>query len=138
MLTATVKLEAIGDGIEDLADSFDRFSKDLGFDVQGKGRKPRYWVARIAGTDARYGFRRQFMRGHKDYSEANSVGTRGVFVFYMLGLGLYEIKEPLSWRSSRQYFALVDEEGVLTEVHEERAREIAERLDEEERWSEEI
>jgi len=36
----------------------------------------RAWCAEIAGFDPKYGLKRIFLRGHKDYSEANGCGTR--------------------------------------------------------------
>jgi hypothetical protein len=42
------------------------------------------WVAEIKGSDPRYGLAREFLRGIRDYSRANSVRTRGVFETYEL------------------------------------------------------
>ncbi len=72
--------------------------------VYGVG-KPRNWVARITGLDDRYGFKREFVPGYKDYITANSIGSRGVTVTYMLEeMHIYEVSSPISWRSLDRYY----------------------------------
>jgi len=63
------------------------------FELGGTHLSP--WVARIVGTDSRYGFVREFVNAQKDYSQANSVGSRGIFLHYFLEPGLYEINHRL-------------------------------------------
>lgn len=67
----------------------------------------RPWVARIGGLCPQYEFVRQFADGHKDYREANGTGSRGVWVYYELPPGLYEVQEPQQ-RRHRRYFARVE------------------------------
>jgi len=58
---------------------------------------PTPWVARVRGG------RLRFVKPHKDFSEANSSGSRGVLKVWMLRQGTtYEINETFpSGRSSR-------------------------------------
>ena len=42
---------------------------------------------------------------HKDYSKSNSVGSRGVFAFFLLEEGkIYEIMSPQSWANTDHYY----------------------------------
>jgi hypothetical protein len=65
------------------------------------------WIARIVGLDSRYTFKREFLRGQKDYSRANSIGSRGVYLYYPLKAGVYEVNERLTWKKARRYFVRV-------------------------------
>ena len=67
----------------------------------------RPWVARITGFDDEYGYKREFMRGRWDYTNASSTGRRGIFVYYALEPGLYQVHERISWKHSKRYFILV-------------------------------
>ncbi len=60
------------------------------------------WVARIAGTDPRWGLKREFLSGIRDYSGSNSVGTRGIETTFELEDGIYEINIPKSWKNTRR------------------------------------
>jgi hypothetical protein len=76
------------------------------------------WVARLTGPDPLYGFIREFLRGQKDYSRANGTGSRGVYVYYPLRPGIYEVHKRLNWRKTRRYFIRV--EGTeITEISRE-------------------
>lgn len=79
----------------------------------------RPWVARLTGLDARFGFARTFQRGQKDYSEANSVGSRGVYLHFPLEMGLYEVFALVTWTRSRRYFIRVDADAAITEISKE-------------------
>jgi hypothetical protein len=81
--------------------------------------RPRPWVARITGRDERYGYARQFMDFQRDYSRANSTGSRGVYLCYALPPGVYQVKQFLSWRSCRRYFCRVEPDGTLSEITQE-------------------
>lgn len=75
---------------------------------RGKGLPNRYWVAEITGLCGRYGYERRFLPYKKDYSRANSVGTRGVYAYYILDEGpVYEVSSPVSWRNTDRYFCRV-------------------------------
>ncbi len=69
----------------------------------------RPWVARIEGRDETYGLKRTFMDGQIDYSQTNSVGSRGVYLYFALLDGIYEVNERTSWRHVRRYFIRVAE-----------------------------
>lgn len=62
------------------------------------GSKP--WIARITGTDPKFGLARQFVDGVADYSRANRPKTRGVYFFFTLDDGVYEVKGGASWGSA--------------------------------------
>lgn len=97
-----VTVEAIGD---DLAQA----GRVFGF-------KPRNWAAQIFGSNGRGGWVRSFLTGSRDYSRANSKGSRGIMVSYILEQGpIYEIRAPLTWSSSDRYFARVMD-NVLTRM----------------------
>lgn len=71
------------------------------------------WVAQITGRDRKYGLKREFVRGQKDYTEANSVGSRGVFVLYILEkCRIYEVAKLTKWNKPERYFFRLDEDGI--------------------------
>lgn len=70
------------------------------------------WVAEVTGPDEKYGLARTFLRGKMDYSKANSKGSRGIFVEYVLDPGkIYEVKSQETWRRAWLYFCTVDGEN---------------------------
>jgi hypothetical protein len=84
----------------------------------------RQWVAEIVGTDTRYKWRRHFLRGYKDYALANGIGSRGVYVFYILESGhIYEVKDPQSWKHCDRYFCRVTDDGDIEKIAEKEVRE---------------
>lgn len=87
-LLASLRLEAIGDNLPRAA----------------RATRSRPWVARIVGIDERFGLAREFVRGQKDYRDANSVGSRGVYYYYLLEPGVYEVCSPESWQRTERYF----------------------------------
>lgn len=60
------------------------------------------WVARITGTDAKFGFCREFVDGIADYSRSNRPRTRGVYYHFELSDGVYEVKGGTSWGSAEK------------------------------------
>ncbi|MBF6592642.1 MAG: hypothetical protein IVW57_19200 [Ktedonobacterales bacterium] len=82
----------------------------------------RPWVARLTGIDARFGFAREFQHGQKDYSQANGVGSRGVYLCYALTDGVYEVHDRVTWQRSRRYFVRVAGSTVTEIDREEVAR----------------
>ncbi len=76
------------------------------------GEKPacpsRAWVARVR-IDANGWVDRDFLRPDVvDYSDANSVGSRGVYKRYWLEERVYyEVSSPQSWRGVNRYFCEV-------------------------------
>ncbi len=113
-MRAVLKLERIGDNQFALRrakaqNKVDRSVREPSFEWHGQ----RAWVARLAGYDLVYGFRREFMRGQVDYSEANSTGSRGIFEYFPLPPGIYEVNEPMSWKYCRRYFCRVEGETIV-------------------------
>lgn len=76
------------------------------------------WVARIVGTCDRYGLDREFVRPHRDYRDASISLRSGLYHWYFLDDGYYEIRAVLSCTRRRRYFARVVN-GLITEVERE-------------------
>lgn len=75
---------------------------------------PSSWVAEITGTDTKYKFKRQFLPFKKDYSRANSVGSRGVYANYILESGhVYDIKD-----NKERYYCQVLNDGQIVRMTE--------------------
>lgn len=84
------------------------------------GIKKNYWVAKICGIDKKFGYAREFVRGKTDYRNANSKGSRGVCVYFILDSGcIYEILQPITWIRSKRWFGLVDDNGDIIEIDKE-------------------
>ncbi len=67
------------------------------------------WVAEITGKDDRFGFKREFLRFKKDYSEANSKGSRGVMAVYTLNdFSFYEVKD-----NKKRYFCKLEDWNIV-------------------------
>lgn len=81
------------------------------------------YVARIAGLTAR-NFRREFVRGRIDYAHANSIGSRGVMLHYLLAPGIYETREHRSWSRTETYYIMIDAIGAKEYVSRDEAREL--------------
>jgi hypothetical protein len=66
------------------------------------------WVAKITGLDPKFGVAREFLHGVRDYSRANSVGSRGIETGWVITEpGIYERNIPTSWKNTdRSYFEL--------------------------------
>lgn len=78
--------------------------------------RPLPWVARIDGTDPRWGFRREFVRGVHDYTYGEEHHSRGVWLYFFLPPGLYEVYRPVSWKHEERYFVRVDGQGNLHRI----------------------
>jgi hypothetical protein len=79
------------------------------------GPIPRRWVAEITGPDRKWKYARSFCRFKKDYSRANSKGSRGVYAIYCLdGSKYYEVNE---WK--RRFFCKVRDWKVVEVTKEE-------------------
>lgn len=76
----------------------------------------RPWVAKLTGLDRRGGFKREFVHWQTcDFSQANSIGSRGIYAYYTLDDGIYEINKRTSWTKARRYFVRV-ENTVIIEI----------------------
>lgn len=113
-MRAVLRIELIGDDFfwhqrRNLL-SFDQWlrqAKRFGYD------KSNSWVARITGLDEKYGFKREFLRPTRDYSQANSTGSRGIFAYYILPSGIYEVNHRESWKRIRRYFCRVEGTEII-------------------------
>lgn len=92
-----------------ISGGMERYGDYLGLD------QSRPWVARLTGFDEECTLAREFVRGQKDYSQSNSTGSRGVYVYYPLKTGVYEVNERTSWTRVRRYFLHVEREEI-TEI----------------------
>ncbi len=85
----------------------------------GKGLPNRYWVAEITGLSKKYKYERNFLSCKKDYTKANSTGTRGIYAYYTLEENkLYEVKDPKSWGRTERYFCII-QDGELVKLEQE-------------------
>lgn len=105
-LLTSIRLEAIDD------DSAWRRKRGVQY-VQDIRPVRRPWVAKLGGLCSTYEFQRHFMDAKKDYREANKRGNRGVWWYYCLPEGLYEIFELLSSTKDRRYFARVVDQKLV-------------------------
>jgi hypothetical protein len=73
------------------------------------------WVAEITGFRSRgSGFHRRFLTAKRDYTNANSRGTRGIEFFWELESGpVYEAHWPKNWSKSDRAYLIVDADGVV-------------------------
>jgi hypothetical protein len=117
-MRAVLQLELIGDNYYAYKQYAERLNERYERDVYLRGMarpelKP--WVARILGPDPKYGFKREFIHGQRDYTFSNSVGSRGIYEYFALTPGIYEVNERLTWKRARRYFVRV--EGTeITEI----------------------
>lgn len=92
----------------------------LGDAVFGKNPFPKGWICEITGFCSKYKYKRNFLKGKYDYSRANSKGSRGIFVEYILeSKKIYEIKEDTSWSREERYFCKVNKNGDIIKMEEE-------------------
>jgi hypothetical protein len=77
------------------------------------------WVAELTGFSKQHRYRRLFLRGQKDYTQANSMGSRGVYEHFLLEPGrVYEVYARLTWHRSDRYFCRVDADGGVERIDE--------------------
>lgn len=119
-MKAILKLEAIGDDMHATFDLFRGIANDamprLG-DVTFGAAPGRPWVAEILGPGPAYTHARRFVRAKKDYSKANSKGSRGVYLWYVLESGhVYEVNERKTWSTTERYFVRVADDGGIVRV----------------------
>ena len=82
--------------------------------------RPRAWVARIVGPCPRFGLAREFLSFNRDYAEANSLGSRGVYQWYELEEGgVFEVNAPLSWKHADRYFCRSERGKVVRMTRDE-------------------
>lgn len=87
-----------------------------------KAARNRAWVAIVTEFDVNKVYGRKFLDGLKDYSQANRVGSRGVYKYYALKSGIiYEISSPTK-KGAERYLAVVDGDVLKRMTNEEALR----------------
>jgi len=82
--------------------------------------RPKPWVARITGKDPRWKYKREFLAGVYDYSRVTTRRAgRGIYLYFFLAPGIYELFAPISWKHEMRYFARVNSDGELVKITEE-------------------
>jgi hypothetical protein len=115
-MKTTLKLEAIGDNT---ARAIAGWKRLLGDELMGDIKVDRPWVAKLTGLFASGKFQHDFLRGNKDYTDANSKGSRGVYFWFTLESGdYYEVNDLQTWKRTERYFCKVTEEGEIEIVDE--------------------
>lgn len=107
-----IELELRGDDVGQLGKMYASIGNDItpGLGTSIFSIPPSAWIAEITGTDPKYKFKREFLRYKKDYSRANSVGSRGVYANYILESGkIYDIKE----HKDRFYCTVTDNGNIV-------------------------
>lgn len=121
-MKALLRLEIIGDDTNRLMKFYKNIFNDcipgLGDFVIGK-TPPSCWVAKIIGFDDKYKYSRCFLKSKKDYTHANSKGSRGVYAEYILESGvIYEVYEKVSHKRAVRYFCTVSDAGDIIQLSE--------------------
>lgn len=83
------------------------------------GSRPKPWVAHLTGLDSHFGFAREFVRGVYDYTYATKSGLHGVYLYFAIPPGLYEVYWPISWKHEYRGFRRVDEFGNVHDIERE-------------------
>ena len=66
------------------------------------------WVKRVIGIAPRK-LIEEYIEGYTDYSQANSVGSRGGFINYLLQEGdIYHVSSPRNFKHRDTYFCRVE------------------------------
>lgn len=95
--------------------------------------RPRPWVARLIALDSRWIFRREFVKGVPDYSVARKSGGRGIYFYFALAPGFYEVYRPVSWNERRdeRFFIRVTEQGDVIDISKQEVIECLKNMDSE-------
>jgi len=87
--------------------------KAMGLDLPIVGLKPRAYVGQIMGHDGRR-FLLAYLQGNRDYARANSRGSRGIYISYLLAHGpIYKVSAPISWSTTDRYFCRVENGSIV-------------------------
>lgn len=125
-MKASLRIEAVGDYMNERQRETVRtiVTDSNGFGTLQDNAKKRYWCAEIIGFNEKFGYDRKFVRAKKDYADSNSIGSRGVFVYYTLDSGkVYEVLHPYNWKKSSRYFCIVSDDGEIVKISEEELKE---------------
>jgi hypothetical protein len=115
-MKAILEIELRGDDTVQMCKLWAGVIDECGLGVGSSFRMPSAgWCAEITGRDPKWKYKREFCRFKKDYSRANSKGSRGVYAVYCLDGGkYYEIKD-----GKKRYFAQVHDWKVVEVDREE-------------------
>lgn len=126
-MKASLRLEFIGANDYDAIRGAERMMNAIapGIGSAFVGDMPRGpYVAEITWDAESMRFARSYLTSKRDYSKANSKGSRGVILCFVLEIErLYEVHSRISWRSSETYFAAVAETGSVYRLKESEAQE---------------
>ena len=102
------RLERIGDDSIRAVKSFDRlFSRRTPYVSDAEYGAPGVWQLRFDGS------RGPELDFRKDYSRANSIGSRGIYAEYYLEIGhCYLVKKRASWKRSETYYIRAETDGA--------------------------
>jgi len=117
-----IKLEAIGDNHTSYLRHFLKTNPPLfgkrELDAIRFGTKRHVpWIAKIIGVRPDGFLRREFVEGQRDYRDANSVGSRGIYIYYALQPGIYEINSPETWKRVDRYFLRVIDDKAAERIN---------------------
>lgn len=85
------------------------------------------WVKRVSGLVPR-GLVEEFIQGNADYSNANSVGSRGICVFYLLKEDeIYHVSSPRNFKHCDTYFCRVENGEIIRMEFDEVIKELVKR-----------
>lgn len=71
------------------------------------------WVKRVIDIQP-HKLVEEYVDGYSDYSNANSVGSRGIYVNYLLQEGeIYHVSSPRNFKHSDTYFCKVAGEDII-------------------------
>jgi hypothetical protein len=62
---------------------------------------------------------RKFITGTRDYSQANATGSRGIFAFYPLKPGVYEVNDRYKFNRVDHYFCKITDDKITRITREE-------------------
>lgn len=65
---------------------------------------PRPWLAKIVAVCDVYGFEREFLKPVPDYSHGQHHHTRGVYWYWFVDDGVYQLDKPISWKHRERVF----------------------------------
>ncbi len=126
-MKATLSLEFIGADSADwhnaMTKQFNQIAPGFGDYFVGRANTGP-WVAEILGRHSHFKLDRRFLPSKRDYSRANSKGSRGVYLWYILESDkLYEVNARVSWKNTNRYFVAVDESGGIYHLTNEEVEE---------------
>lgn len=122
-MKATLSLEYIGESqdarLAMLTGMCEQAIPGIGKTLVGDPRSRKPWIAEIVGVGGQYCLKRRFLKPNWQRKRSNGSGSRGVELWFVLESGrLYEVKSPVSWRSTDRYFCSVTEDGEVQRVED--------------------